>query len=332
MTNLVLTAHQPNLLASAAVIAPSIVAHQVARETGANVMFKAVDYDVAGDQRFRSPVLPSISVKTGGALILGGAVPKRRRKQIASSVEMPDGVVERWRETYEQSLRSWLRSGAGATPPRDMNYLEPIEKRLIIDAGIAQLDADLLDLGIPIEVSKASTLWARSASDLISKLIELGLLADSTDLWLWYVCPTCHQRSPACLTPIEVTSNCRTCDSGDVSESLPFDPRLWVPRVGLCNLFDLLVLRPTSIVLYAGSQIHFESSVSSLKALGLPVPERFYVALDRLLPPPHFSVQERHEDLLSRGRFSCRFMIDASGGNADHIRKTILRACKVERL
>jgi hypothetical protein len=79
--------HQPNLFAGLNIMGLNFLMSNALKALDAVPIFVSIDYDEAGDQRFRAPMLPSAQGQN--LIYLRGAVPRSRRRAIACSIEKP---------------------------------------------------------------------------------------------------------------------------------------------------------------------------------------------------------------------------------------------------
>lgn len=303
-----LAAHQPNLLASLAVVSPLLVGAADARKSSVPFAFKAVDYDAAGDQRFRTPVLPSMPTSPHPNLNLSGAVVRNKRNQPAFAVEFQSSTIQRWRDTYKQALRSWQRETALTPTSRTAPVLDKLTNESLTAVGLSQLLDDLTELSArPLSVP-ASVVWAECCSELTHDL--LTSVSCSSRLF-WLHCPACSERSPTDYETGWITAQCSTCNLRFRSHLKHIDPTRWLPRVDLCNAIDIAFVRPSRLYLYSSSAQHFEQTVTALRSKGFKVPSRVYVNINGLSDHGDRPVPDRHQHLFDRGRYSVRFLLDS---------------------
>jgi len=121
--------HQPNLFAALNIAGLMKLADSACESLESNLLIRPVslfvvlDYDEAGDQRFRTPFLPAWS--NVGLVRLSGAVPERLRKSLACTVATPNvDHVSDWMVKFELAVKGWgrllRREDRAALSPADL--------------------------------------------------------------------------------------------------------------------------------------------------------------------------------------------------------------------
>lgn len=201
-------------------------------------VFILLDYDVAGDQRFRAPYLPGRL--HFGLTHLSGAVPTKARRRIACATPPPSvAQVDSWMHLFNEAAMSWadLLRRAGEpilTPSEIQDRLSAVAKAIahayrsmpsltLANAAAASWMANIawgLDTvfvpsswllghshGDMINILRNGMDWSERATQGINQaLTSLGgaPLAKQIDLHtrgVWRVCPQCLNRIPMRVVP-----------------------------------------------------------------------------------------------------------------------------------
>jgi hypothetical protein len=230
--------HQPNTLAGLNIGGLAVVADYscelLAPHNGTRpiAVFLALDYDDAGDQRFRTPQLPAWSeVKI---LRLGGVVQGSLRRRVACAVPTPpkDRVMD-WLLKITEAAKMWARllrrAGASVNPYREVNekakqmtdvYLRYYQELASLTLANAAALSWLLNVAWELDtiVIPSSWLLKYSYKDMIffardegaysskataevmtaASVLQLDILPKAINLrnkGIWRVCPQCFTRN-----------------------------------------------------------------------------------------------------------------------------------------
>lgn len=314
----VIWCHQPNLLASWTVLSAGLHAFLLARQQGAVAVFVVIDYDDASDQRFRAPSLPPKHSTSDDEYTLPGAVPRSKRRCVARSVTMSSETARSWSAKYNEVIRAW-RNLLGTETGRcdDILDLNHLANTRITDAGMLQIVHDLMQVGVhDLVPARASDIWASLFGDAIdlARFLVTSKLA-RPDTLLWWICPNCKCRRKAVVTAVRnksmVWAKCDVCQLETNQNSNDLKAYRWAPQVGLCNLIDMVLGRPSAICLYSGSKGHYERSARLAAQIGVNPPRRIYTASAEL-PVPSIALDRKYGRKWLEGRFSLRFHLDTS--------------------
>ncbi|HSE61889.1 MAG TPA: hypothetical protein VLA88_06390 [Candidatus Saccharimonadales bacterium] len=284
--------HQPNLFAGLNVLGLTMYACEIAKMTGSIPVLVGVDYDEAGDQRFRTSLLPPTN---GSAPVyLKGAVPRGLRRMVAYGVPKPDAeIVRDWIKLQEQTALHWRRHFKLFANQRylisDLPYLEFLNRA----DSLTEFNLSLMVFyakevfGCDILAVPASRLLP-NLNGPINELINTLVEADPTcaNRLIWRICGTCYERCPTVPqngSRLFAGWRCTFCHVADL-ETLDWTKMLelevgstpaFVPRVALCDAIDFRMARSRGSISYAGGVKHiFDSRLLALKA-GLDIIPEF---------------------------------------------------------
>lgn len=214
---LVVVAHQPNMCAATNIASTLVCAAVIAEAVDGTPVFVAIDYDEAGDQRFRSPHLPPAS-DGGEEAFLAGAVPKRSRRVPAFALPPPaPDVRNMWRDRHGQAVLHWRRRLGMPGRFRPLDDCFDFEAPSLTAWGSEQLVRHLAgDFGISLEANSALA-GLRATAPERTDLLQL-IMAKRPDLsaeLLWRMCSQCRGRMPVRLLSTDhaewACGPCGTC-------------------------------------------------------------------------------------------------------------------------
>lgn len=282
MCTAVRVTHQPNAWMGLNVAGLAVLSAEATPRPGA-VVFVGHDYDAAGDRRFRVGLVPGAS---GKDVRLSGIVPKKSAKKVALALRPPEmSLLEQHLQSLHQSVATWRRRfGLGTCFADDQrnpdrlarNYARRIASSTRLTDGLtiaaAEFASDTFGIQvIPICSSDVVSVMGDDALLVLTEMMEDQ--ASLSDKLVWRICPTCQGRAP--VRSLSATRDqvlglwyCSSCNSGDREpvqfhsgqEGIP----AFVPRVGLCDRLELLLLDYDAAVSYAGGLEHTVASRSRL--------------------------------------------------------------------
>ncbi len=281
--------HQPNSLAALNILLPHLVLDEVADDVETRtasrpvIIFCMVDYDDAGDTRFRTPVLcPSPQQLRA----LPSAVPKALHRTVAAAVPTPaTHVIKTWHEATLGAVELWAawlrRAGIPVNSHKDvmavaLEYLKQLSSCMssassLVEANaysIAWLLTHMWHLDVLFVYERS--LWAHVGEDL-TRLVDLAISTDTSReyrIGVWVLCECCSKRCDGVVKRahmgMSVTWRCSTCDHHPRRDYLDWSanasvggelPR-FVPKVGLSDLADISLYGFDGAAGYAGGIQH----------------------------------------------------------------------------
>ena len=295
--------HQPNALASFAVLCVPAILYALARRSNSSVVCSGiwvlVDYDSADDQQLLRLQMPTLlrDLQTRTSSLVSRRLARRRlASSLPSSAVIPRMSVLRTGLLQSVlALRHHLLSRGIMTKSRR-------ESRRQIENSIACLDAELTAnqrltdalgqhskwtvkdvFGIDLEIV-TGTDWLLSQAPLRLRVLRWiaaqypALISSGA----WRVCPYCYTRTRVPITSYasgDLISPATRCIEGHLLSAVPFDLTMTVESAaGMCPMFVLPVrlddimerLIPDDsdlLVSYPGSFSHLEESVGMVREL-----------------------------------------------------------------
>jgi hypothetical protein len=337
--------HQPNILSGLNIVGLAILQAEMRRILRADglqavIVFVANDYDIAGDRRFRTPVVPHWSRRE--VVALTGAVSRQYFKRPALlAPSLAPCCFDRWAQTITQSAQFWaptINPDGDASPEAVVSRCEAAMERLAMtlddspsaaDSGRALLDAMLNDIfGLDVLVVSESLLIPLVREEV--EAILAGAAPDQTGRLLWRVCPACFSLVAAPLTAaLQARWRCSVCLGRYVRERVDFtltvsDGRrlapAYLPRVALQDAMDLLIYRAVGGVSYAGGIDHL-AEFRLRRGSAAELPPEFAWEPDGL-----FSRTGRHPlwaESLDRGRGTIPFYLSCVDHSSDIVREIL---------
>lgn len=321
--------HQPNLFAGLNVLGLTLHACVIARTTGSVPVFVGIDYDEAGDQRFRTSLLPPTNGST--SVYLKSAVPKRQRRMIACSVPKP-GIedLRDWVRLQAQTAQHWRkRLGLPVYQKSllsDLPYIEYVNKA----DSLTEFTLSLMVFyakevfGCDILAVRASRLLPY-LNTFINELMKVLVEGDSScaNRLVWRTCGICYERCAAVPqngSQIFAEWQCNSCNATGlelldwtetVESEVGFVPA-FVPRVTLCDAIDFRMAHSRGSIAYAGGVKHaFDSRLLALKA-GLEIAPEFIWEPTNLFQP--IWGNEKINEGWKKGKYSA-FVLSEVFGN-----------------
>lgn len=344
--------HQPNTLCQLNVVGLTILANKLSLDiersfnAKCQVLFICIDYDVAGDQRFRGPRLPGI--KEGSVFGLNGAVPKFYHETPALFCpSVPKSTLQAWSSSLMNSASFWSRN-IGKIKYTKHSLVAAIEHEMkeysrgnsICEQNIFHLmDLVLNKFSLPVIFARASSLFAKSAAALKS-LLEMGerneQLMCYLDKSIWRFCNQCLDRSEFSLRGMHNSDSylCEKCRANRLKSNKFRSYYSWergiepvpkfAPKVILDDLLDFVNMPKSIGIHYAGGTEHLFNSRSLACDLGLELapdfvwePLRVVESSDSseeslapgISPPNAKTIGDNEATMeFSKGKFPCVFL------------------------
>ena len=330
--------HQPNLFASLNILGLNHLAGDIADATKSVAVFVSIDYDEAGDQRFRSTILPPTSGST--PQYLSRAVPKDQRRAIACSIEKPSIQSLRYLlDTQKHSVKYWRRQ-LGLPPVRqsllDTSLFEPY---LANASSLAEFNLALIahftkevfnkDI-VVVQASKLLPHLNEQVNKLAGKLIAFE--PTCANKLVWHICNKCYQRLPTKLKSedgsILVEWNCTRCRlaaTGPLDWTATINSAVepvpaFVPRITLCDAIDFQLARSCGSISYAGGIRHILNSRILAQKAALKLGPEFIWDPDCL---QFVNDNEKSGKNWAMGKFSAFMLADLFG--SERLRREIDR-------
>lgn len=278
--------HQPNTfvtqnIATMSHVQTAIVSHHL-QQTGVPpvVVFILIDYDVAGDARFRGGTLPT---QDGGHARLRGAVHQRDHDRLAFAIPLPsrERLVEWSASLTNATIHMGRRlESAGVAPTSLAESRDKMSVLLEMFRETWENASSLVKWNSFALSHIVNLTWRHNTvfipasfmiAELASEIEESAtvLAADSSPASLvWRTCPVCFTRCRCTSVPRRprlASSACPGCGFS-ATEEIDFSMTcrgpyvgalpVFVPRVYLCDAMDLEVYRFAAGVTYAGGIAH----------------------------------------------------------------------------
>lgn len=306
--------HQANLFPSAAIMAQFILLDAIAREIQKGhrctvaQLHVIVDYDVAGDRRFRVAHVPDPSRK-GGSLCLTGSVPRAyERKPMWMAPRPAEDKVAEWileiRRTFRITMHKILENGAREPTPGSIRENLTLVEDVIWDSyfkahSLAEFNAFFTSKvanvlwGLPVLFLPAHELqacFAEAYSYVIERRFDLTRIEDEARLYLadkglldhvqprspegvlpfWTTCGGCGDRVSPQLQPESMSTLEFMCPSCGQRQSQNLTSHLVAlsPRIVFDNLLDLVALRVDGGCGYLGQAEHMLVTARVAEELG----------------------------------------------------------------
>ena len=317
--------HQPNILTSLTVLSSAIELFQYSKNFNTIPVFVILDYDEAGDQRFRSPSLPSIN-DLNNKYFLTGAVNKKNRKKIANTIVLKKELIDEWEIKYKDNLRRWskyLNINTHDSLNKKSNF-DFFHGRKVTEASTLQILEDLKRIGIDgIVPVFASNIWRTLYKESISYSLEfIKNKKIKFDELLWWICPNCNERKSSLLSLNGlVDSECRKCDKKLQEHFTKIKYDEIFPKHTLCNIIDIIFSDANNFIFYYKTQNHFESTCNIVNCNGIQKPRLYTHVNSFKIPNNNSSIQlsKYWED----GAFSLKFLIDLFDYDLDILKNNI---------
>lgn len=320
-------AHQPNILASCGVVAPAFQLYSQYKETKSIPLFLVIDYDEGGDQRFRSPCLPSLPNTNGSRYFLNGAVRKSDRKKLANTLFIADETIRSWEVKYQQNMLFWRGQYHNKEPSKKrVSAFSMFYGRRITEASTLQILNDLSKVGITdILPVFASDIWSSVISSAVLFLYDFVRqgISEGCEL-LWWICPSCLERKQCFINyPGTVVANCLSCSTGISKSITNIQAPEFIPQHQLCNMIDVMFANANKYFMYHRSKTHFEKTCSTVESTGFRnLGSRCYTELERFNPPLH-TFNNKHEADWNTGKYSFGYTLDLFFNQKDLIIENI---------
>lgn len=332
---IVRVSHQPNLFAGLNIGGLLIIAEELAKKSGGIVVFVSIDYDDAGDQRFRSPILPPLQGKN--PIHIKGAVKKADRQKVAFAAPAPDiETAKSWVALHKQ-----VAAHFGSNPSGSFSSLArlPITKLLSQSKSLTDFNlALLLHLSsfindapvIFVQASQCLPLLASNINLLVTKILRQ--YPEQSPNLVWRICDFCLRRCHTTLTLQEPFIHCAwycpSC-SHKAEQMLDWTTRIepkdlpaFTPKVLLCDMIDHHIIQADVSVSYAGGIEHSIASRTLYKSLvGARDTKPEYTWRPSAMP---FDPNGELQHLWKSGRFSSYLYHELFG--AKYLKESILQS------
>ncbi len=297
--------HQPNTFLSQVISSEVDPLHQAATNFPIDtlmerpiIMFFCIDYDDAGDSRYRTGLIPTYA--KAAAAHLSGAVPRRYHHTISATVPAPSAkVVQRWEAALDMSIRMtshhWppdLRSSLPSVRHSAQYLIDSVRDTYGNFSTLSAANIRMMSF-VSNVVSGSATIFVAGTEVLkrigsaLNESLELLAAAvgelGTADLYrhYWRVCESCGSRARCAAGRGKLIRwECGRCHSSgeqhlDLTEQsavLGVELPAFVPRVSMCNALDLQIYRFAATSMYVRGVGHMNRSRNIYETTDQPLP------------------------------------------------------------